>query len=548
MTLPLLPPETLRNHVAVLGKTGSGKTSTAKRLVEDVVASGARVCVLDPLKSDWRGLVSSADGTRPGLPFVILGGPWGALPLSADAGAALGALVAKGDLPLSVLDLADFGAFAEALFRSMTGVLWLVVEEAHEFAPKERSGLGDENMALTWAKKLASAGRSKGLRLLVSSQRLQKLHNDFWGSAETLFVHRLTAPADQDAVVKWAKANAGKARADEVAADLARLKTGTAWVMSGEAGLFERRAIPKFSTYDNAATPDGENASEVATARVDVERLKAVLGAAVAEGQANDPKALRAEIAALKKSLAERASANPADEALAAARAQGAAEMLGKFRQIVREALQAARDSFDDFILQPSARPSEVAGVVAEATRYGLTNHREGERRVLASEAKAPVANVRAGDAAAALGPERRPLQILVDRAPAAFTEAQWATLAGMKRTGGTWQTYRSRLRVAGMIEQEGGRWRAAPAALEALPRRPMDADPLEQWRRSLGAGPSRLIDALVEHGRLDRRSLAAAVGIEASGGTFGTYLSRLTANGVVEKHGEAYRLAEVLR
>lgn len=552
----LLPPEALRNHVAVLGKTGSGKTSTAKRLVEDVVASGARVCVLDPLKSDWRGLVSSADGTRPGLPFVILGGPWGALPLSADAGAALGALVARGDLPLSVLDLADFGAgethrffaaFAEALFRSMTGVLWLVVEEAHEFAPKERSGLGDENMALHWAKKLASAGRSKGLRLLVSSQRLQKLHNDFWGSAETLFVHRLTAPADQDAVVKWAKANAGKARADEVAADLARLKTGTAWVMSGEAGIFERRAIPKFSTYDNAATPDGENASEVATARVDVERLKAVLGAAVAEAQANDPKALRAEIAALKKSLAERASAKPADEAFSVGRAQGAAEMLGKVRQILREALQAARDSFDDFILQPSARPSDVSGIVAEATRHGLTSLHEGERRQASSEQKAPVVNARAGDAAA-LGPERRPLQILVDRAPAAFTEAQWATLAGMKRTGGTWQTYRSRLRVAGMIEQEGGRWRATPAALEALPRRPLDADPLEQWRRSLGAGPSRLIDALVEHGRLDRKSLAEAVGIEASGGTFGTYLSRLTANGVVEKVGETYRLAEVPR
>ena len=60
-----IPELALEQHIAVLGKTGSGKTSTGKLIVEHVVAQGHRVCVLDPIKSDWWGVTSSADGKRP---------------------------------------------------------------------------------------------------------------------------------------------------------------------------------------------------------------------------------------------------------------------------------------------------------------------------------------------------------------------------------------------------------------------------------------------------------------------------------------------------
>lgn len=83
-----MPPAIFTSHTAVLGKTGSGKTSTAKLIVEQAVRDGARVCILDPIKSDWFGMTLDSSGKKAGLPFRILGGPYGHVPLHAGAVAA----------------------------------------------------------------------------------------------------------------------------------------------------------------------------------------------------------------------------------------------------------------------------------------------------------------------------------------------------------------------------------------------------------------------------------------------------------------------------
>src|SRR5438132_11090747 len=137
------PKESLNQHIAILGKTGSGKTSTAKLAIEQVVGDGARVCVLDPIKSDWWGLTASASGKRDGLPFYILGGPHGHVALHSAAGKAIADVVANGSLRHSIIDMADFEPggqsrffveFAPQLLRKNRGVVYLVLEEAHLFA------------------------------------------------------------------------------------------------------------------------------------------------------------------------------------------------------------------------------------------------------------------------------------------------------------------------------------------------------------------------------------------------------------------------------
>lgn len=318
-----IPDDALAQHTAVLGKTGSGKTSTSKLLIEHVVAEDYRVCILDPIKSDWWGITSSEDGTSAGLPFNILGGPHAHAPLPPKAGKAIGQIVASGALPLSILDMADFDGgdlqrffsdFASALMRNMRGVLYLVIEEAHEFAPKERAGFGAENQSIHWAKKLATAGRSKGIRLVVATQRVQALHNAVLGSCETLIVHRLTTPADQDPALNWLKRNADKAVQDAVAGSLSSLPTGTGWLCSGEAKIFERVDFPRIATFDNTATPDRESGQrDIAVAAVDQAALNAILGEAIKDVAASDPAVLKAEITRLKHELgkAQRSVAAP---------------------------------------------------------------------------------------------------------------------------------------------------------------------------------------------------------------------------------------------
>jgi DNA helicase HerA-like ATPase len=98
-----LPEAVLSQHMAVLGKTRSGKSSVMRLFVEHLLDRKERVCVIDP-KGDWHGLRASADGKSAGYPVVIFGGAKADVPLNAHAGASVAELVSTGNRPC-VIDL-----------------------------------------------------------------------------------------------------------------------------------------------------------------------------------------------------------------------------------------------------------------------------------------------------------------------------------------------------------------------------------------------------------------------------------------------------------
>jgi hypothetical protein len=577
MTHFSIPEAVLKQHIAILGKTGSGKTSTEKLAVEQVVESGARVCVLDTVKSDWWGITSSASGKRAGLPFKILGGPRGHVPLHANAGKVIGQLVAGGKLPLSIIDMADFEAggvqrffvdFAQALFRHMRGVVYLVIEESHEVAPKERAGFGAENLSIHWAKKLATSGRSKGIRLIVATQRVQSLHNAVLGSCETVIAHRLTTPADQEPVLKWMKANVAKDTQVKVAESLSSLPTGTGWLCSGEAKIFERLKFPKFKTYDNSATPTGDEADvDVTTAAVDQDELRAIIGDAVKEAEATDPKALRAQVARLAAEL-QKTTQNitqnitaPDKDALSAAERKGFAQAERKLAGIMRRELSRklkeglatmrrhaaeAVDRIDEELRGIDAKDAElVIAFEPPAAKAAPSRAPTRANGPAISPARTPVARAasrrhEADGQDRPLGAERKPLAALAAVSPAGMTEGQWRVAAGFKNSG-TWSTYRGRLSGAGRIEERGGVWFATEQGIadigDRMPTMPPPGKELVEFWTSRISGAGKILRYLAEiyPAAIDRDQLATELGHTLTSGTFSTYLGRLRTPGLIE-------------
>lgn len=577
---PIIPAAALDQHLAIVGKTGAGKTNTAKLAVEQVVPEGSRVCVLDPIKSDWWGVTSSADGKRPGLPFHILGGPHAHVPLHAGAGAAIAELVASGDLPLSVIDMADFAPggqlqfftdFAPKLLQRMRGVLYLVLEEAHLFAPKERSGMDKENLAIHWAKTLATAGRSKGIRLVVATQRTQALHNAVLGSCDTLIAHRLTAPADQEPVKKWLKANVGRETYDQVAGDLASLKRGTAWMCSGEAQVFERRVFPLIRTFDNSATPtDDSGAIQVRGNDVDVAALRALIGTAVEEAEANDPKKLKARIRQLEQEIAAAEPAGPSEDEIQARIDEAVAQERVDGDTRVAETMAAIR---------ADALPHlEVLAPAVEGLRHVLANgwtppapaadpgpqrptSEPGRGRTEGARTDAVVQPVRPGSVAAPRTPRRQDeatsgadelklgstpqkmldaMAMLAQLGVARPTQATVAGWVGISSETGTWRNYLSELRKHQLVEDGPGktleltlRGQAAARQAAAIPTRRQLHD---TWKSKMGGTQGRMLDVLIQAypKSVTKEDLGAAVGISPETGTFRNYLSDLRRPGIV--------------
>lgn len=122
MSLPL---DAVTQTLAVIARRGAGKTHTAVVLAEEMLSAHLQVVVLDPL-GVWWGLRSSFDGKSKGFPVVVFGGDHGDVPLTEHMGAHVADVIVSRTIS-AVIDLSTlsksaarrFGtAFAERLYEA----------------------------------------------------------------------------------------------------------------------------------------------------------------------------------------------------------------------------------------------------------------------------------------------------------------------------------------------------------------------------------------------------------------------------------------------
>jgi hypothetical protein len=474
MTHPVIPPAALEQHIAVLGKTGAGKTTLSKSaIVEPLLAAGKHVGVVDPTGA-WWGLRSARDGKKPGFKVLVLGGDHGDIPLAPSSGAAVARLLVEQGINLvadtSLMTVGErtrwFTDFAGTLNRVNRAPLYLVLDEAHNFAPQGKVPDPETGKMLHATNSLASGGRSRGIRLTMLTQRPQKLHKDTLTSADTLIAMRVLAPQDRGAIKDWmdgcADAKAGK----QVLDSLAGLPRGTGWVWYPEGSFLECIAFPPATTFDSSAAPKEGDGPAPKAANIDLTEINAALAEAMKEAAANDPKQLRARIAELEKQVGKPAAPAAPDPAVLE-REYWRGVSIGK-----KHALESVMEHAANVALATEALHlacKDVPDAALDTKVRALAKQIEALPTPRAPAKTAPAPRPAAAGTGTMSKAERAILTALAQYKEAGRSKNQVAVLTGYSHNGGGFNNSLSSLRSKGWAAGGGDRMQITAAGLEAL-------------------------------------------------------------------------------
>ncbi len=532
-----IPEAALQQHMAVLGKTGSGKTFAVKGIVEGWLAAKKRVGIVDPTGA-WWGLRSSQDGKGAGFPILVLGGDHGDLPLPALGGAAVARLLTEQGVNLVAdtlhLTVGErtrwFTDFANTLYRTNKAPLHLVLDEAHNFAPQGKVPDPDTGKMLHAANTLASGGRSRGIRVAMITQRPQKLHKDTLTCADTLIAMRVLAPHDRLAVEDWIKGCGDMATGKEVLNSLASLQRGEGWAWYPEGKFLQRMKFPSIKTFDSSATPTdgGIVKAPKGVAEIDLTEIKAAMADAVKEAEANDPKLLRLKIRELEKQLSSR-------------------EVLEKIIEVpVLKNGQLDRTEKIAVLLQQHAdkflnETAELRRLIAPAAApRPIQRHHTPAPAVI----RAAPRQQQATDATGLGRAERMILVVLAQRSPQPSSRAQLAILSGYSMTSSGFSNALSALRTAGYLDGRGDDNRITQEGMAAVGNYeplPTGQALVSYWLNKLGKAERSILDYTVRSypKAVSKEEISADTGYSITSSGFSNALSKLRTLQLIAGRGE---------
>lgn len=557
-----MPIDCVTQTFGCIGRKGSGKTYLAGLLAEQILDHHAQIVIIDPV-GNWYGLRVAADGKSRGKDIFIAGGEHGDVPILPDSGARFARLLVDKHLSV-ILDISGFrqgerkrfaADFAEEFFhlkKSQKSAVHLFVEEAQLFAPQR--GGPDEARMLGAFENIIRLGRNYGIGATMISQRPQSINKEVLSQVECLFALQVNGTHERKALEEWVQ-EAGADRS--LVGQLPGLAQGEGYVWSPSwLRIFARFKFHQKTTFDASATPKvGQTRKPATLTPMDVEALRSDLRQMIEKAEADNPRKLRVEIAALKKQLAERPPGEVIDRAaLVAAQQAELQRILAASRTDLQRRLTVILDGDLEAIRHLLERLEHLRATIADndwkppelseqaraeiGTSITLKPKPQSERpqpsppRREAPRLRQP--GISMGRA------ERSILTVLAQRGVSARSTI--AAYAGYAINGGGFNNALSKCRTMGWITA-GDPVELTPAGDEALGAYdplPTGAALLSHWQHKLGKAERVILGVLAETPLTSytKAELAHESEYEATGGGFNNALSRLRTLELIEGSG----------
>lgn len=555
----VLPEEAVTQTFAMLGRRGSGKTSTAVVLAEEFLKGGHAIVWIDPIGVAW--------GLRSKFKILIAGGEHGDIPLDPGGGKAMAEFLVADRIP-TILDVGEFGEgemkrfvadFASTFYQLNRDPVHLFFDEADEWAPQ--SGInGDAAKSLGAMQRLVRRGRARGIGCTLISQRSAVLNKSVLTQTECLFAMQTTGPQDLDAIREWIKYHGSAEECTEIISALPRMQQGEAFIYSpGWLKILKRVKIRQRETFDSSRTPKpGEVRSKPKTlAELDLTALSGRIAQSIERAKESDPAELRKRIRALEVQLSgteggvdsvvwKRRESDwkqrESELTKEVERFKGAVVVLGAALDqigLIATGDAVANSKSVKERLASATKLIEQVSRKLKPTHIAMDLANGPDRSVVQQVARD---NVKAGFAVgsgAIDGPGQKILNALAwwstvgnDRP----TRGQVAFVAGYSANGGSFKTYLSRLSSAELITSGGGLLFLNDSG-RAIARSQPGAKDLAEYHRMIldvvKAEPLvKILNAVIQQGgrELSRNDVGRLTGYEPNGGSFKTYLSRLSS------------------
>lgn len=529
-----LPETIITETIAVLGIRGSGKTTTAKDIVEEALKRKRQVAIIDPTDAWW--------GLKSGFEIVVFGGAHGDLPLDEASGKLIADFVVDYGVSviLSLRHLRKAAqkrlitAFNEQLYfrkgeaSKRTPVL-VVIDECDAFIPQKV--MGEDAKSVGAVEDLVRRGRNAGIGVVLISQRAASINKDVLTQITVLVSHKHTSPQDRKALEEWIRGHDSEDRARVFLDSLASLPVGTAWVWAPDLDLFEKVAIRKSETFDSSATPKlGEKVSRPKILKpVDLAQLKEQMKEAVTEHENNDPKKLKEKIRQLEDQV-RKLTIDLAE----AARSTLSKEYVDNIKEHIRT-VQSALDSLEAVSRSADFSPkrSENKSIFREMRTKPMSIN-----DIKTNRFDTPVKFPDGGENGKLTSGVKRILTVLAQD-PGGMPVARIAIRAGFPQNS-TLRNYMSQARVNGWIEGTGQSVRISRAGEQILgddyERIPTESfEILKYWQSKVSRKQAEILGRLWHSPRpIEASTLAAEIEMEMNS-TWRNYISQLRTLGLVE-------------